>query len=321
MMNISRRQALVASAAPFTILSPTLHAQDQTMRIIVGFPPGGTTDVLARLVATTMGIQTGRNIIVENKPGASGNIGAQFVAKSAPDANTLILVSSTHGTNASLYKKLPFDTLGDFAPIGMVASTPYVLVIHPQLPASNVAQLIDLLKANPNRYAYASSSVGTGQHLSGELFKKMAGVEMTHVPYKGSSAALPDLIGGRTPIMFENLAIMQPHIRSGALRPLAITSPRRSVLLPDIPTVSESLPGFVVLGWFALLAQGKTPPALIAQLNNSLNDAIREPAFKKTLADLGADSMAGTPAAADEFIRQEIARWGGIIRSGNIAVD
>ena len=321
MNHITRREVLVSAAASVAGMASVTHAQDQTMKIIVGFPPGGTTDVLARLVATTMGTLTGRNIIVENKPGASGNIGAQFVAKSAPDANTLILVSSSHGTNASLYKKLPFDTLADFAPIGMVASTPYVLVVHPQLPAANVAQLIDLLKAQPNRYSYASSSVGTGQHLSGELLKKMANVDMTHIPYKGSSAALPDLIGGRTPIMFENLAIMQPHIRSGALRALAITSPRRSALLPDIPTVSESLPGFAVLGWFALLAPAKTPPALVAQLNNTLNDAIKEATFKKTLADLGAESMAGSPAAADDFIRQEIARWGGIIRSANISID
>ena len=321
MKHITRREVLVSAAASVAGITSVTHAQDQTMKIIVGFPPGGTTDVLARLVATTMGTLTGRNIIVENKPGASGNIGAQYVAKSAPDANTLILVSSSHGTNASLYKKLPFDTLTDFAPIGMVASTPYVLVVHPQLPATNVSQLIDLLKAHPNRYSYASSSVGTGQHLSGELLKKMANVDMTHIPYKGSSAALPDLIGGRTPIMFENLAIMQPHIRSGALRALAITSPRRSALLPDVPTVSESLPGFAVLGWFALLAPAKTPPALVAQLNNTLNDAIKEATFKKTLADLGAESMAGSPAAADDFIRQEIARWGGIIRSANISID
>lgn len=321
MSNISRRDILTWVAASAASWTPAVRAQDQTMRIIVGFPPGGTTDVLARLVATTMGTLTGRNIIVENKPGASGNIGAQFVAKSAPDAHTLILVSSSHGTNASLYKKLPFDTVADFAPIGMVASTPYVLVVHPQVPANNVAQLIELLKTNPNRYSYASSSVGTGQHLSGELLKKMAAVDMTHIPYKGSSAALPDLLGGRTPIMFENLAIMQPHIRSGALRALAITSPRRSSILPEIPTVAESLPGFAVLGWFALLAPAKTPPALVAQLNSSLNEAIREPSFKKTLADLGAESMAGTPAAADDFIRQEISRWGGIIRAANISID
>ena len=321
MSNISRRDILTWVAASAASWTHAVRAQDQTMRIIVGFPPGGTTDVLARLVATTMGTLTGRNIIVENKPGASGNIGAQFVAKSAPDAHTLILVSSSHGTNASLYKKLPFDTVADFAPIGMVASTPYVLVVHPQVPANNVAQLIELLKTNPNRYSYASSSVGTGQHLSGELLKKMAAVDMTHIPYKGSSAALPDLLGGRTPIMFENLAIMQPHIRSGALRALAITSPRRSSILPEIPTVAESLPGFAVLGWFALLAPAKTPPALVAQLNSSLNEAIREPSFKKTLADLGAESMAGTPAAADDFIRQEISRWGGIIRAANISID
>lgn len=321
MTNFSRRDILTIAAASAANWTSVANAQDQTMKIIVGFPPGGTTDVLARLVASTMGTLTGRNIIVENKPGASGNIGAQFVAKSAPDANTLILVASTHGTNASLYKKLPFDTLSDFAPIGMVASTPYVLVVHPQVPANNVSQLIELLKANPNRYSYASSSVGTGQHLSGELLKKMAAVDMTHIPYKGSSAALPDLLAGRTPIMFENLAIMQPHIRSGALRALAITGPRRSSIFPDIPTVSESLPGFSVLGWFALLAPAKTPSALISQMNTTLNEAIRESSFKKTLADLGAESMTGTPAAADDFIRQEISRWGAIIRSANISMD
>lgn len=321
MTRITRRAALISAAASVSGMAPLSHAQDATIKIIVGFPPGGTTDVMARLVATTMGPLIGRNIIVENKPGASGNIGAQYVAKSAPDGNTLILVSSTHGTNASLYKKLPFDTLNDFAPIGMVASTPYVLVVHPQVPATSISQLIDLLKANPNRYSYASSSVGTGQHLSGELLKKMAGVDMTHIPYKGSSAALPDLLGGRTPIMFENLAVMQPHIRSGALRPLAITSTRRSALLPDLPSLSETLPGFVVLGWFALLAPAKTPANVLNPLNSALNDAIKEPSFRKTLADLGAESMAGSTSAADDFIRQEISRWGGIIRSANISMD
>jgi tripartite-type tricarboxylate transporter receptor subunit TctC len=318
MFQPTRRQLLVAAAAATAFPA---YASDQPIRITVGFPPGGTTDVLARLVATNLGQKLGRSVIVENRAGASGNIAAQMVSKAAPDGTNLLFVSSSFATNASLYKKLPFDTEKDFTAIGMVATTPYVLVVHPQIPAKSVSEFIALLKSQPGHFQYATASQGTGQHLAAELFKKMADVDMTQIPYKGSSAAFPDLMAGRTPIMFDNVALMVPYVRSGALRPLAITSAKRSPLLPDVPTVAETLPGYEILGWFALIAPAKTPQSLIRDYNAALNAVVDDAAFTARLTDLGAKTLTGTPAMANEYIQEEISRWGTLIHSANISLD
>ncbi len=320
MFKPTRRQVLIAAAATTATALPA-YANDQPIRISVGFPPGGTTDVIARLVALNLGQKLGRSVIVENKAGASGNIAAQAASKAATDGSSLLFVPSSHATNASLYKKLPFDTEKDFTAIGMVATTPYVLVVHPQLAAKSVAEFIALLKSQPGRFNYATASPGTGQHLAAELFKKMANVDMAQVPYKGSAAAFPDLMAGRTPIMFDNVALMVPHVRSGALRPLAITSTKRSQLLPDVPTVAESLPGYEIQGWFALLAPAKTPPNLVREYNAALNAVVSDAAFVSRLADVGAETITGTPAMANDYIQKEISRWGGVIRSANISLD
>lgn len=313
-----RRHLLIAAAAAMAFPA---FANDQPIRISVGFPPGGTTDVIARLVAINLGQKLGRSVVVENRAGASGNIAAQTASKAAADGTNLLFVPSSHATNASLYKKLPFDTEKDFTAIGMVATTPYVLVVHPEIPAKTVPQFIALLKSQPGRFQYATASQGTGQHLAAELFKKMAGVDMTQIPYKGSAAAFPDLMAGRTPIMFDNVALMVPHARSGALRPLAITSTRRSPLLPDVPTVAETIPGYEIQGWFALLAPAKTAPSLIREYNAALNAVVNDPAFITRLGDLGAEAMTGTPAMANDYIQKEISRWGAVIRSANIVLD
>ena len=318
MFNPTRRQLLITAAA---VAACPAYATDQPIRITVGFPPGGTTDVIARLVANNLGQKLGRSMIVENRSGASGNIAAQTVANTAPDGTNMLFVPSSHATNASLYKKLPFDTEKDFTAIGMVARTPYVLVVNPQLPVKSVSELIALLKSKPGHFQYATAGQGTGQHLSAELFKKMANVDMTQIPYKGSSAAFPDLIAGRTSIMFDNVALMVPHVRSGELRALAITSAKRSPLLPEVPTVAETLPGYEVQGWFALLAPAKTPQSLIREYNAALNSVVNDAAFTSRLADLGAETMTGTPAAANEYIQKEVARWGAVIRSANISLD
>ena len=318
MFQPTRRQLLIAAAAATAFPA---HAVDQPIRISVGFPPGGTTDVIARLVALNLGPKLGRSVIVENRPGASGNIAAQLASRAAPDGNSLLFVASSHATNASLYKSLPFDTEKDFTAIGLVATTPYVLVVHPKVPAKSVSEFIALLKSQPGHFNYASSSPGTGQHLAAELFKKMANVDMTQVPYKGSSAAFPDLMAGRTPIMFDNVALMVPHIRSGALRALAITSTKRSRLLPNVPTVAETLPGYEIEGWFALLAPAKTPPELVREYNTALNAVVSEPAFTNRLSDVGAETMTGTPAMANAYIDKEISRWGAVIRSAHISLD
>jgi tripartite-type tricarboxylate transporter receptor subunit TctC len=321
MCKSTRRQLLIAAAgAAATAAFPT-YANDQPIRISVGFPPGGTTDVIARLVALNLGQKLGRSVIVENKAGASGNIAAQAASKAVPDGTNLLFVPSSHATNASLYKKLPFDTEKDFTAIGIVATTPYVLVVHPQIAAKSVAEFTALLTSQPGRFNYATASPGTGQHLAAELFKKMANVDMTQVPYKGSAAAFPDLMAGRTPIMFDNVALMVPHVRSGALRPLAITSTKRSQLLPDVPTVAETLPGYEIQGWFALLAPAKTPPNIVREFNVALNAVVSDPAFVSRLADVGAETITGTPAMANDYIQKEISRWGGVIRSANISLD
>jgi tripartite-type tricarboxylate transporter receptor subunit TctC len=323
-IHLSRRAILSASAAAAAALvfGRQAHADDQPTKLVVGFSPGGTTDVLARLVAEGMGARLGRTFIVENRPGASGNIAAQMVANAAPDGKALLFVPSSHATNASLYRKLPFDTANDFPSVGLVASTPYVLMINPQVPAKNVAELIALLKAEPGRYQYASAGQGTGQHLAAELFKRMAGVDMAQVPYKGSSAAFPDLMAGRVPIMFDNIALMLPHIRNGTpLRPLAITSAKRSPELPEVPTVAQTLPGYEVLGWFAVLAPAGTPPDIVQAYNEALNATVADAAFEQKLSKIGAEAMTATPAATDKYIRQEIARWGDLIRQSNISLD
>ena len=318
MFQPTRRQLLIAAAAATALPS---YANDQPIRISVGFPAGGTTDVIARLVAQNLGQKLGRSVIVENRAGASGNIAAQVASKAAPDGTNLLFVPSSHATNASLYKKLPFDTEKDFTAIGMVATTPYVLVVHPQVSAKSVPEFIALLKSQPGRFNYATASPGTGQHLAAELFKNMASVDMTQVPYKGSAAAFPDLMAGRTPIMFDNVALMVPHVRSGSLRPLAITSAKRSRLLPDVPTVAETLPGYEIQGWFALLAPAKTPSNLVREYNAALNAVVSDPAFVSRLSEVGAETMTGTSAMANDYIQKEIARWGSVIRSANISLD
>ncbi|CAM9912890.1 unnamed protein product [Phaeothamnion confervicola] len=313
------RSTLTGAALALACLAA--HAQGyptQTVRIVVGYPPGGTTDVIGRLVAQELTESLGRAVVVENRPGASGTIGSGIVAKSAPDGHTLVLVPSTHGTAPALYASLPYEDR-DFAPAALVGTTPYVLVVHPSMAATTMAQLLAYLKQNPGKVEYASSSPGTAQHLAGELVQRMAGVNIVHIPYKGSGALMPDLLSGRVPMMFENVAIMTPHIRKGALRPLAVSSAKRTPLLPDVPTVAETgLAGFEVLGWFALLAPAKTPPEIIRRLNADVNAAIARPAIVARFAELGAEPLGGTPEQAAAFIKGEQDKWGKIIRDAGI---
>ncbi len=311
----------VLAGALLALASLAAQAQNyptQTVRIIVGFPPGGTTDVIGRLVAQELTESLGRAVVVENRAGASGTIGTGVASKATPDGHTLVLVPSTHGTAPALYASLPYEEK-DLVPAALVATTPYVLVVHPTMAATNMAQLLAYLKANPGKVEYASSSPGTAQHLAGELVQRMAGVNIVHVPYKGSGTLMPDLLSGRVPMMFENIAIMTPHIRKGSLRPIAISSVKRTPLLPDVPTVAETgLAGFEVLGWFALLAPARTPPDVVRRLNNDVNAAIAKPAIVARFAELGAEPLTGTPDQAVAFIRGEQEKWGRIIRDAGI---
>jgi len=312
--------AALLLAAPLAALAqwPT-----QPVRVMVGFPPGGTTDVIGRLVANELSEQLGKPFVVENRGGASGTIGAGAVAKSAPDGHSLILVPSTHGTARALYASLPYEE-SDFVAIGLIASTPYVFVVHPDFPAKSFGELIKLLKTNPGKYDYASTSPGTAQHLGGELVKKMAGVDMVHIAYKGTGAVMPDLLSGRVPMMFENLAVMTPHIRKGSLRPLAVSSLKRTHLMPEVPTVSETgmgLEGFEVLGWFALLAPAKTPATIVQLLNAELNKMVAKPQIVAKFAELGAEPLGGTSDRAAAFIRADQEKWARVIREAGIKIN
>ena len=291
------------------------------VRIVIGFPPGGTTDVIGRLTAQGLAESLGKPFIIDNRGGASGTIGAGIVAKAEPNGHTLIIVPSTHGTAPALYSALPYQER-DFAPVGLIASTPYVFVVHPTIQANTFQELLALLKQSPGKYSFASSSPGTAQHLGGELVKRMAGVDMVHVPYKGTGALLPDLLAGRVPMMFENVAIMTPHIKKGSLRPLAVSSAKRTLLLPDVPTVAETgLSGFEVLGWFALIAPAKTPPAVVKLLNAEVNKLVASPTIVERFAGLGAEPLTGTPERAAAFIKGEQDKWGKVIRDIGIKAD
>ena len=317
------RRLLLALLASFPLGVIAQSWPTQPVRIMVGFPPGGTTDVIGRLVANELQEQLGKPFVVENRGGASGTIGAGVVAKSAPDGHNLILVPSTHGTARALYASLPYEE-SDFIATGIVASTPYVFVVHPDFPAKSFGELITLLKANPGKYNYASTSPGTAQHLGGELVKKMAGVDMVHIAYKGTGAVMPDLLSGRVPMMFENLAVMTPHIKKGSLRPLAVSSSKRTHLMPEVPTVSETgmgLEGFEVLGWFALLAPAKTPPQIVQLINAELNKVVAKPQIIAKFAELGAEPLGGTPERATAFIKEEQDKWGRIIREVGIKLN
>jgi len=320
----SLKLALKAATFAVAMLATAALAQSypaQPVRIVIGFPPGGTTDVIGRLVAQGLTESFGKSFIIDNRGGASGTIGAGIVAKAEPNGHTLIVVPSTHGTAPALYSSLPYQEK-DFVPVGLIASTPYVFVVHPTIQAGSFQELLTLLRQNPGKHSFASSSPGTAQHLGGELVKRMAGVDMVHVPYRGSGALLPDLLSGRVPMMFENVAIMTPHIKKGSLRPLAVSSAKRTPLLPEVPTVAETgLAGFEVLGWFALLAPANTPPAVIKLLNAELNKLIVQPSVVERFAALGAEPLGGTPARAAAFIKGEQEKWGKVIRDTGIKAD
>nr|MBF0686111.1 tripartite tricarboxylate transporter substrate binding protein [Pseudomonas sp.] len=296
-------------------------AANPPLRLLVGFSPGGTTDIIARLVADEMGKRLDTQVVVENRPGAGGNIAAGNVADASPDGRTLLFAPSSHATNATLFET-KFDTANDFSAIGLVATTPYVLVTHPSLPVNTVPELIEYLKKAPNETVYASAGPGTAQHLAGEMFKRSADVKLLHVPYKGSSAAFPDVAAGRVPMMFENIAVAMPHIKSGAIKPLALTSAEPSPLLPNVPTMAESgLPDFEMSGWFALFVSSGTDKETVNKLNAVLNEAVNDPALKQRLEELGAAATTSRPDEADAFVKEEIAKWREVIRTAGVALN
>jgi tripartite-type tricarboxylate transporter receptor subunit TctC len=313
--------AALALAVPSGAQSPAYPTKP--VRLVVPFPPGGATDLIARDVAQKLSEVWGQSVVVDNRPGAGGNIGTELVAHAAPDGYTLEMGTvGTHAINASLYAKIPFDHVKDFAPVVLVAGVPNVLEVNPSLPINSVQELIAYAKANPGKLNFASSGSGTSIHLSGELFKVMAGVEMTHVPYKGSSPALQDLIGGRVQLMFDNLPPSLPQIKAGKLRALAVTSATRAPALPDVPTISESgLPGFEASSWFGILAPAGTPPAIIAKINGEVVKWLASPEGKEKLAAIGANAAGGSPEDFARHIQAETAKWAKVVKASGAKVD
>ena len=285
------------------------------VHIVVPYPPGGATDVMARVIAQKLSESWGQQAVVENKPGASGSIGSDLVAKSAADGYTLLLQGTQHAINLSIYKQLPYDTLRDFTPVAYIAAAPFLLVLHPSVPANSVTELIAWIKTQPGGVNYGSSGVGGAAHLAGEMFKTAAAVQLTHIPYKGAAPAMADLLGGQLPMVFDPIPTSLPHVRGGRIKALAITSARRTPLMPEVPTVAESgLPGFEVAAWFGLYAPAATPAEVVGKLNADVNRALLLPEVKEKFAALGADSA---PMAVDQFalhLRAEIAKFAKAIK-------
>ena len=312
----------VAALLLFPCLAFAQSYPARPVRIIVPFPPGGATDVMARVVAQKLNESWPQQAVVENKPGASGTLGSDLVAKSAPDGYTLLMQGTQHSINLSLYKQLPYDTLRDFAPVAYIAAAPFLLVVHPSVPANSVAELIAYIKARPGGANYGSSGVGGAAHLAGEIFKTSAGVQLTHIPYKGAAPAMADLLGGQVPMVFDPIPTSLTQVRSGRIKALAITSARRSALMPELPTVAESgLPGFDVAAWFGLYAPAATPKDIVAKLNADVNRVLQLPEVKEKFAALGAESLPMTPDQFALHLRAEIARFARAIRESGATAE
>jgi tripartite-type tricarboxylate transporter receptor subunit TctC len=286
------------------------------IRYIVPFAPGGTTDILARVVGEKLSIALGQQIVVDNKPGQGGSVGSAELARAAPDGYTIGGGTiSSHGINATLYDKLPYDPVTSFAPITLYATQPNVLLVHPSVPAKNVAEFIQLLKASPNKYSFGSAGTGTSQHISGEMFKTMAGVKMEHIPYRGSGAMLPELLGGTLTVAFDNVASAIPHMKAGKLRALAVTTAQRSGVAPDVPTLAESgLPGYELSSWQAVFAPAGTPKPIVDRLYAEISKILQMPDVQKRLTDLGLDLSGMPPQQLEALVKADVPRLGKIVK-------
>jgi len=306
-------RSILVALVGLGVSSTVVHAQawpQKPLRAVVPFAAGSSTDIVPRIVFEQLGLQLGQTIVVENRAGAGGTIGALSVAKAEPDGYTLLMAtSSTFAANPNLYKSLPFDVRKDFAPIAVTAFIPNLLVVNPSVPANNVADFIAYLKANPDKLNFASAGNGTSQHLSGELFNSLAGVRMTHVAYRGGAPAVSDLLGGQVQVIFAPLVEVIQQVRAEKLKALGITTARRSPLLPEVPTILESLPGYEVALWNGLLAPANTPPDIIDRINRVTIEALRSPEVKAKLAEQGSEPVGNTPAEFKAFIESELVKW------------
>jgi tripartite-type tricarboxylate transporter receptor subunit TctC len=314
--------ALLSCAFGVANIAAAQSYPNKSIRIIVPYPPGGATDVMARLIAQKLSESWQQVVVVDNRSGASGTVGSDMVAKSAADGYTLLMQGTQHAINLSLYKQLPFDTLRDFAPVAFIGSAPFLLVVHPSVPANSVGELIAYIKTRPGGLNYGSSGIGGGAHLAGEIFKTNAGVQLTHIAYKGAAPAMVDLVGGQLPMVFDPIPTSITQVRSGKIKALAITSARRSALMPELPTIAESgLPGFEVVAWFGLYAPAATPKDIVTKLNAEVNRILQLPEIKEKFASLGAESM---PMTTDQFalyLRAEITKFAKAIKDSGATAE
>ncbi len=315
-------------AAALATVAAAVPARAQTwpakpIRLIVPYPPGGTTDLLGRGIGQKLSESLGQQVVIENRPGAGGSIGADLAAKSKPDGYTLLLGTiATHAINPNLYPDNPYDPAKDFAPVALVATMPNLLVVNPSVPAKSVRELIALARSKPGALAFASAGSGTTQHLSGEIFKKMAGIDMLHIPYKGNAPAVTDLVGGQVQVMFDNIPISLQQVRAGKLRALAVTGPKRSGVLPDVPTIAEAaLPGYSVTSWFALFAPAGTPAAIVARLNKETNMALADRVLRQQLVNQGIEPSSGTAGQLAAHVQAELLRWKKIVAESGARVE
>ncbi len=310
-------------AATALLASPAVAQQaypNKPIRLVVTFPPGGAPDILARLFADKA--QLGQPVVVDNKPGAGGNIGAEMVAKAPADGHTLVMGTvGTHAINGALYSKMPYDMVRDFVPLGHVASAPNLLVVNNDLPVKSVAELITYMKAHPNKLSFGSPGIGTSVHVSGELFKSLTGTSMTHVPYKGRQFAIPDLVGGSIQVMFDNMPSALPMAKEGKIRALAQTTAKRSAAAPDVPTVAETVPGFEATTWFAMFAPAGTPKDVVARINAEMQRVYKLPDVAEKLKSLGLEPWISTPEELSAYQAKEMTKWAKVVKDSGAKAD
>jgi tripartite-type tricarboxylate transporter receptor subunit TctC len=324
------KPARLAAALPLAcfVFAPPAPAAEagaypaKPIRLIVPFAPAGSADALARTIQPALSESLGETVVIDNRPGASSTIGTDMTAKAAPDGYTLVLVTTTHTVNPSLIAKLPFDTVKDFAPVSLVVSQPNILVVHPSVAAKSVKELVALAKAKPGTMNFASGGNGSSPHLSGELFNIVAGTHITHIPYKGSGPGVTDLLGGHVQMMFAGPLALEPHIKSGRLRPLAIADKRRSSILPDVPTMAEAgFPGVETGTWYGILAPARTPPAIVSHIQRVIVRILQTPELRTRILNQGVDIVASSPDEFGKLIIAEIAKWSRVVKAAGIRAD